>query len=173
MLRRILLLFSIALLVFIGSAQAQTYYGNWIVDLSTTQGFVYAANINDSGGLFGQYCYLKEGTCLWLLAMKTACKEGEKYVVLVNSDMGVLTLDLHCDGQLANGNYRYVFGDFDDVDALVKSANRMGFAIALKGGEFIVVRFVLSGGNQAISAMRKEADKWMSVPRTGTRDQRM
>ncbi len=80
---------------------------------------------------------------------------------------------MHCDGQLDDNYFRYAFVDFEAVDELVKTANKIGFAVALKGDQFLVVRFLLSGSAQAIAAMRKEAERRTAPAGTGTRDQRM
>lgn len=82
------------------SARAE-YTGDWADD-TYADGF-YAATVNDSGGVLGQYCNTAKGTCFWLIALKTGCKEESRYPVLVNSDDGARNLEIYCDGEYKNG----------------------------------------------------------------------
>ena len=71
-------------------------FGSWIAgELDNNEG-VYAATINDSKGILGQYCYSDSGTCLWLIVNEVECTENNKYVVLVNSEVGAAQMELYC-----------------------------------------------------------------------------
>jgi hypothetical protein len=161
----------LAAVVHYAVAQSRSW-GSWFYDWSNQPDFLYAATINDSEHLLGQYCYVASGQCLYLLGIATACTEGNEYPLLVNSNVGSLHAKVLCSGQIQGRRYRYVFTDFDQINDIVKRASKAGFAIALESDQFIVVRFDLIGSNEAIAAMRSGAER--NVPtRRGTRDQRL
>ena len=151
-------------------AVAQTY-SDWTVGRIDGGGGYYAATVNDSGNVLGQYCY-PEG-CVYLLAFKTSCKQGSKYPVLVNSDKGSKAVELYCGRSLRNGYYQYIFTEFDEMHRTVLEAARVGFAFPLQGDEFIVVRFSLIGSNEAIDALSARTATPSGPRWRDTRDQRM
>ena len=159
-----------------GVASAQSSkFGSWFTETGS-DGLLYAATVNDSGALLGQFCFPAEGSCLWLLGMITACDKGDEYLVLANSDVGAAQLKVLCDEKLESGLYRYVFTDFDTVDDIVKKGARVGFAVPLKADQFRIVRFDLSGATTAITMMRSIAEKKTKPSQKtpsvrGTRDQ--
>jgi hypothetical protein len=159
---------TICLLLFGTVSSAQTI-GNWFTELKSATG-LYAATINDSGALFGQFCYPAEGNCIWLIGMSTGCDKGDKYPVLANSDAGAQQLELLCDGRLESGLYRYVFLNFDAVDAIARKGTRIGIAIPLQADQFRVVRFQLNGATQAIDVMRAASERRVKPASKTTRD---
>jgi hypothetical protein len=151
-------------------------FGSWMTGVTDTGDGLYAATQNDSGNLLGQYCFPSEGNCIWLLGMATACKEGDQYAVLANSDAGAGHLNVYCSAKLDNGLYRYVFLEFDAIQNIVTKGMRVGFAVPLEGDQFRVVRFDLGGSNRALAVMRSAAEqiqKQMPSRATGTRDQNL
>lgn len=154
----------------LGSAQAGETYGSWSVALGDNSEFIYAATMNDSGALLGQFCYPDSGKCLWMLGMKTTCETGSEYPVLANTDTGAIQLKITCSGPLSNGFYLYAFTEFDAVDAAVAGGTRIGFAVPLQTDQFRVVRFLLSGAAAAIARMHEGARR-LGSGRNGTRDQ--
>jgi hypothetical protein len=158
-------------LLLTSRVHAQTF-GSWAVGVSGSS--LYAATVNDSGNLLGQYCFPADGSCFWLLGMKTSCNEGDRYPVLANSDAGASHMEVLCSAKLDNGMYRYVFTDFDKVDAILSKGSRVGFAIPLDGDQFRVVRFNITDSNSAVARMKTTAEKAQQLsPRSpsGTRDQ--
>jgi len=152
-------------------AVAQTVpVGDWLVS-TQSDSTLFAATINDSGALFGQFCYLEEGTCAWLLGMTTGCEKGDKYPALLNSDRGARSVEIYCDGKLESGLYRYAFTDFDAVKGHLIDSARIGIAIPLQSDQFRVVRFSLDGAARAISSMRDAAEARATPAKRGTRDQ--
>jgi hypothetical protein len=148
--------------------------GKWTV-VTDDPAMMYAVTFNDSGALFGQYCYPEEGSCLWLLGASTQCEKGHQYPVLANADGGAIPLKLVCQGSSKTGNdvkYTYVFTDFDAVSNLVKNASRIGFAVPLQADQFKVVRFEVDGSAEALAAMRAKASAAMDNAKTkSTKDQ--
>lgn len=157
-------------LVF-GSAVSAQEMGSWNYQLRPP---FYAATMNDSGHIFGQWCDVDAGACAYLLALSTACADGESYPVLINSDVGAMSSTLVCRGRLENGKYRYALGHFDAIDNLVRKAKRIGLAIPLEGDQFRVVRFSLDGAAATLTLMRAAAEKATAAPQPrSTRDQRL
>jgi len=132
---------------------------DWAVDVGDEKSFIYAVSMNDSGSLFGQYCFMKSGNCVYVIGLDTSCEKGHKYTSLANSDIGSAVFELYCDDKIQNNTYRYYFTDFDAIDKLAKSSKKVGFAIPLEDDQFRVVRFKLNGGDTAISYMRTIAEK--------------
>jgi hypothetical protein len=170
MIKSICFIVSIVVLFFhIPFAQSQTF-GNWFSD-TKSRDCLYAATVNDSGNLLGQFCYPGADACIWMLGMQTGCTKGNVYPVLVNSDSGSYTLEIVCDGQLEGGLYRYAFTNFDLVDDLVNKADRIAFAVPLQQDNFRVIRFDLDGATKAIAFMRAAGEARAKPARSGTRDQ--
>ncbi len=131
-------------------------FGNWMVGtIEGGEGF-FAATVNDSSAVLGQYCYLESGDCLWLLATSTNCEEGERYPVLVNADGGSAQLELVC--RKLGKKPRYIFTNFDAIDKSVRSSSKyIGFAFPLQSGLFSVDRFLLDGAVESLVRMRAVA----------------
>lgn len=146
---------------------ADESYGSWGVGVGDDRSFLYAATVNDSADLLGQYCTPSEVSCMWLLGLSTKCETGHEYPLLANSDTGALQLEIVCSGPLPNGNYKYAFKNFDQIDELVKRAQRVGFAMPMQGDQFRVVRFMLNGATAAVTSMRTSAEK-MAVKKSRT-----
>src|SRR6266487_6084065 len=145
-------------------------FGDWTVDINNPTIFS-VATVNDSDHVFGQFCSVDEGSCLWLMYLGIACKTGDTYPVLANSDTGAVYLELQCNGPIKEGGYIYAFTDFDQVENLVRKSKRVGFAFPMQEDEFQVVRFNLKGASAALSAMQEAAAEVSKpAPRT-TRDQ--
>lgn len=149
------------------TAYAQAF-GSWVAE--TADSFFWAGTSNDSGALLGQFCYPANGSCMWFLGISSACKEGEQYPVLANSDAGAAQLQVLCSSKVENGLYRYVFTDFEAADELVKKGMQIGFAVPLQSDQFHVVRFNLEGSNLAVAAMRAAAES--KAPSTLTNKKR-
>jgi len=171
---RILIYCAVALLLLTSRLHAQTTFGSWFVGTSSSSGEThYAATINDSGNLLGQYCFPADNSCYWLLGIKTSCDEGKRYPVLANSDAGATVL---CSAKLDNGMHRYVFTDFDKVDTLLSQGTLAGFAVPLENDQFRVVRFSIRDSTRAVTRMKSNAEKAKKLtPRSpsGTRDQNL
>ena len=166
----------IAISILIASAITWTFlvkaenFGAWFTGKTNDDNFVFATTVNDSGHLLGQYCSPDTGNCLWMLGINTTCKLGDKYPILANSDSGANHLSVHCNKQLDDGKFRYVFSKFDEIDGIIKGGLRIGFALPLQSDNFRVIRFDLSGANRAIKFMHNNGAK--TTPKTkGTKDQ--
>lgn len=151
------LLLSLALTGMSPASAADTEtFGNWMVGtIEGGEGF-FAATVNDSNAVLGQYCYLESGDCLWLLATSTNCDEGERYPVLVNADAGSAQLELVC--RKLGKKPRYIFTNFESIDKSVRNSGKyIGFAFPLQSGLFQVDRFLLDGAVESLVRMRAVA----------------
>lgn len=167
-------IFSLFLLMgSLGIGHAQTHsYGSWVEGTQSGGGGLYAATINDSGNVFGQYCFTGQGSCVYILGMDTSCNEGDRYPVLINASEGAVSTEVLCGGLLEVGKYQYILTNFKLIDGTIKKSDRIGFAVPLKYDRFIVVRFDLNGSNQAIAVMRALVEQSQSTqPHQSTRDQ--
>ncbi|MCX8004722.1 MAG: hypothetical protein N2688_07160 [Burkholderiaceae bacterium] len=135
----------------------------------------YAATVNESGHAFGQYCFVNDGLCYWILVLATTCREGERYPVLVNSDAGASSHEILCLGPFRVAGrelWRYAFVDFNAIDSVVRSGLRIGIALPLQSDQFRVVRFDLPRSNDILDRVRERAlREFRSAPRRSTRDQ--
>jgi hypothetical protein len=151
-------------------AEAQgRQFGAWAAGVLDGKEGVFAATVNDSGGVLGQYCYREAGSCLWLLANDINCEDGAKYPVLVNTDSGAANTTIRC--VKVDGKARYVFEVFDLIDDAVRSASWFGIAFPMEDGRFQVSRFSMQGAAQAVSLMRKAAEASAKPASSTTKDQ--
>lgn len=158
----------ISLFVMLNYGYAQQF-GDWGTSYSKDGDFVFAATMNDSDALLGQYCYFKEDACLWMLGTRTRCAENHKYPVLANSESGSFPLEIYCTGKVSNGSYLYAFTDCESISDMVSKGSMVGFAIPLLSDQFKVVRFSLRGANSAINKM-SSSFKTRLPTKIGTRD---
>ncbi len=163
---QVLILMLLSTLSNASSAQLRMF-GSWGIGPIVDNEGVYAATINDSEAIFGQYCYPDKGACYWLLANDIDCDTGSKYPVLVNTDSGASSLELLCFKLKDKG--RYAFTDFDAIDKIARGSTRLGIAFPMQNGLFQVHRFSLDGSTRAVDVMREAAEKLMKSP-TNTKD---
>jgi hypothetical protein len=151
---------------------AQTTIGDWVYQSKVT---FYAATVNDSGNVFGQWCDAQDGNCFYILSTPTKCEEGARYPVLINSDTVSLHVTLICKGPLEGSQkYRHFFDNFELIDDLVRKSKRIGIAMPLEGDQFRVFRFTLNGAVNALTSMRASAEKAFKVfDKKSTRDQNL
>jgi hypothetical protein len=129
---------------------ADQQFADWSAGLNDPKTVSYAATVNDSGSLLGEYCYFSIGKCIWTLAMEPACTGSAIYPVLGNTASGAVHLQLQCDGKTDNGNYRYMIVDWKELESLLKDSNLVSFAFPMQGGVFKVLRFSLTGRTDAM-----------------------
>ena len=165
-------------LTFSSAPSLSQQIGSWRIDLNEylkrQSDNIYAATLNDSENVFGQFCYPAEGSCMWILGISTGCQDKSTYPVLASTEAGAISLEVICFGKYADRYYRYAFADFDKVDSLVRAGTRIGIVFPLKGaGEFKAIRFDLNGAIEAIDKMRSAAEKLTTSGPKGTRDTKL
>ena len=129
--------------------------GDWTWNIDDPELFV-AGTENAAGHALAQVCDPSDGSCMYVVGFDIHCDPGHEYPVLVNSDAGSAQLEFVC-GDRAGDQNLLVATDFEAIDDIVKSANKVGFAIPMQGDDFKAVRFSLVGSNEAIDAMREAA----------------
>ncbi|CAM3218935.1 hypothetical protein [Vibrio rarus] len=132
-------------------------YKDWFVNTDRAD-YLYAITLNNSGNIFGKYCYLDSGQCLYLTGIDTNCTTGNKYPVLVNADSGAFNTFLHC-GEKIGEQSVLVFDNFDVIETAAKESKKIGIAVPMESGHFKVSRFSMSGSAYSINTLDKEAKK--------------
>ena len=130
---------------------ADQQFGDWSAGLNDPRTVSYAATVNDSGSLLGDYCNFSVGKCFWTIVMEPACTGSATYPVLGNTSSGAVQMQLQCDGKTDNGSYRYLIVDWKNLELLLKDSNLVSFAFPMQGGVFKVIRFSLTGRTDAVS----------------------
>lgn len=137
----------LAALIFPFVVQAQTTFGSWTTGVIENSAGVYAATMNDSGAILGEYCYYATKTCQWIIAVDSTCVKEQEYPVLANTDKGAASFTLHCNGLQANGLYSFSFRDWKDLETMIRAGARLGIATPMQTDQFKVYRFLLNGLN--------------------------
>ena len=130
---------------------------DWTWNIDDTDS-VYAATMNSADHMLAQFCYPETGKCLYAVAFGTNCEEGSKYPALVNADEGAYYIELVC-GDKMDGQHLMFVSDFDQIDKIVRSSERIGIVMPMQGDEFKAVRFSLRGATEALDSMRSAAQK--------------
>jgi hypothetical protein len=165
------LLVGLALLVGAADVGAEQF-GDWFAGTNGATA-LYAASANETGNVFGQFCYLGEGSCVWLIGVKTRCQQGDRYPVLANTNRGAMQLEVLCDGRLDSGLYRFAFTNFEQVEKLVTYSERVSFAMPVEEAQFGIVRFSLQGATAALSELREAAQRRITPDVRTPREERM
>jgi|SRR6185295_6663784 len=146
-------------------AENEQVFGEWMVSMTDDRDALFAATFNDSGAIFGKWCTVADGKCVWLLGMNVSCTaKGENaHPTLVNTTKGATTLQVRCGGPISGGTYRYVFSSWQELESALDGSERVGFAFPLDSGKFEVVRFSLNGMQQACNLAEKATAKLSST----------
>lgn len=142
------------------SAQSEFTSKEWTASMEPDSEFYYAATINSSGHMLGQYCYFADGSCVYLMAMNTQCESGSQYPAIINSDSGSAHATVLCSHSYEQQHIVFIY-PFDDVDRIVRQATNIGVVIPMADGQFRVSRFGLAGSNYALDRMRAAAEARM------------
>ena len=152
----------VLLFLVVPAVEAQTRNTEWAISSGTDDDSMVAGTINQSGQILGQGCWFSTRTCYWMIVLDLSCTKGIRDEVFVSADTGSQTMEISClEGTPTVGNtlYRYAFTHFDAIDRVVRTNTAVGFARAVKNGEFRVVRFNLTGAATVVNAMLAEAEK--------------
>lgn len=143
------------------------WFESWSAGVSNDGGAAYAGTVNDSGAVFGQWCYKSVQGCYWILASDSTCEAGVDYPSLMNSSAGSNVAMLRCTS--ISGTNRMVFKDFSMIDNAVKATGVLAIATPMQNGSFKVQRFDLKGVQQSITAMQRIYETMVNG-KTGTKD---
>ncbi|WP_280815489.1 hypothetical protein [Variovorax sp. TBS-050B] len=159
----------VAATLFASVAHAQTAIGPWYVSDMNDGAGSFVGTINDSGGMFGKYCYVNSQSCVWMMTADVGCEAGSEYPVLLNSDSGAALVTVSC--KPIDGKNRYFFNSYTDVDDAVARSSRIGFAFPMESGQFRVTRFDIRQSTAAMKALETRMRKRPERPgRPATRD---
>jgi hypothetical protein len=134
-------------------AQVKTFR-DWAVGVTADKEGLFAATVNESGGVFGEYCYPAQSNCWWVLSNDTICEDGSKYPVLVNTDKGSASTQIVC--MKVDGKSRYVFAPYKEIETIIEGARWLGMAFPMQNGRFQVSRFSLDGAAEAVPFMERK-----------------
>lgn len=140
---------------------APTQIGAWLVSpTDSSDGVTIAAyTVNGDGRVLGRWCSGPE-TCHWIYASRTRCATGGAIGLLANTNDGSMALNTHCAGSIRLLNvdyYRNVFDDSAVIEAELRNARSVSFAIPLADGDhFLVSRFNLEGMITTLSVQNQE-----------------
>ena len=143
-------------LMFCGVSRAETGVSrDWIWN-TDAKDFYFAITTNSAKQILGQYCYIGEGTCFYIVSLDVACEPGSTYPAIVNSDKGADHIVLRCVHEYQGHNILGIY-EFDKVDELVREASHIGIAVPMENDQFEVIKFSLIGSSDAIDHMRNAA----------------
>ena len=150
--------------LFANLAYAQTTIGPWYISDMNDGSGSFAGTINDSGGIFGKYCYASAQSCVWIMTADVGCESGSEYPVLLNSDSGAAPVTVSC--KPIDGKNRYFFNSYSQVDDAVARSSRIGFAFPMASGQFQVTRFDIRQSTAAMNALDARMRKRPARPTT-------
>lgn len=130
---------------------AERKIGDWSLLVTDNKNGVFAYTTTETGAMFGLMCRAAQNGCLWTLRTGNPCEENTESHYLLNSDIGVISVESICQKTDEGSNYMHI-GPFSDVEYIVKGAKALGIAMPLADGKFRVIRFSLIGSNQSVDA---------------------
>ena len=156
--------YALSLLPLIGllgraGAAAAPDFGDWRVARATDGSTLDAYTINESGSLLGEHCSVAEHSCNWIVITAIRCAGEDEYPVLGNTSSGAVPLQVQCEGATDQdgAQFRYGFTDWQQLEALMQDAARVGFAMPMAEDQFQVLRFSLTGRTAATTAVEAVA----------------
>jgi hypothetical protein len=156
--------YALTLLPFIGllaraAAGAVPDFGDWRVARAADGSTLDAYTINESGSLLGEHCNVAEHSCNWIVITAIRCSGEDEYPVLGNTSSGAVPLQVQCEGATdqEGAQFRYGFTDWQQLEALMQDAARVGIAMPMAEDQFQVLRFSLTGRTAATTAVEAVA----------------
>lgn len=143
------------------SAVEEVKYQDWAVQIG--EDTVEAYTFNDSKSSFGFFC--KGETCLYYLNLSLECSSNSKTPVLMSGDGAGSAFMMTC-MKLGGRNFQ-ILDDPEVVKRAVNSGKKIGFSVALQGGDFMLAQFTLNGAQAAIERAILEAKQKRAQPKTG------
>lgn len=144
------------------SAEQELKYQNWAVQIG--EDTVEAYTFNDSKSSFGFFC--KGETCLYYLNLSLECSSNSKTPVLMSGDGAGSAFMMTC-MKLGGRNFQ-ILDDPEVVKRAVNSGKKIGFSVALQGGDFMLAQFSLNGAQAAIERAIVEAKQKRAQPKGGS-----
>ncbi|MFM2290133.1 MAG: hypothetical protein RL684_3276 [Pseudomonadota bacterium] len=141
------------------ASAAATDYGDWRVNRSADGATLDAYTVNETGSLLGEHCSVAEHSCNWVVVTAIRCSGEDEYPILGNTSSGAVPLQVQCQGATGDDSaqFRYGFTDWQQLEALMQDAARVGFAMPMAGDQFQVLRFSLTGRTAATAAVEAVA----------------
>lgn len=141
------------ILAYQARAADPVMYGDWGVGYGEDNSFMFAATANDSGEIFGEYCYFTSKACGWYVMLNTGCKPGTVSPILANTDSSAIALNFTCKGQMTGKKFASEITDWKSLEAILTDSIHLGFAIPMSEDNFTAVRFSLKGRTASTQTM--------------------
>ncbi len=129
--------------------------GHWQVAATRDGRYSYAATTNERRQIFGEFCSFTSRSCRWLLAVRTPCRFGDVYPVLLNTATGTNPIAVVCLGPVGGDIYGMVLLNGRRLQTSVERAGAIDFAVPRSGGGFAQAHFQLAGGARATAWLRQ------------------
>lgn len=124
-------------------------FDDWAVIRSSDGKDLLAVTANDAGHAIAFRCFASTKNCIHAINVDVICDDGDKYPVLINSDLAALSMDAVCS---KNGDrHELLLTKYDDIHTILLKGNDIGFAIPMGSGLFKVSRFSLKGSDKAMN----------------------
>lgn len=149
------LLAALALALLGRASAASLTFGHWLVATSADGQDVYAATVNGQGEVFGEFCNYHSASCRWLLTVRTPCRFGDVYPILVNTGSNANPIAIFCTGALGGRAFGMTLMNRRKLESSIARSAQVGFAVPLSDGGFTVAQFQLNGRAQATSFLQK------------------
>lgn len=142
------------------AAQTRTFR-DWQVMVSDDKKDLIAATSVDGDKYLAYRCFGKTGKCVHVFSLAAECEDGKSYPVLVNSSYSALALTCTCS---KNGSRYELIPEYDRFNRILKGGTGyIGFALPMVSGQFKVVRFSLTGAQDAMALAERATTKDSSV----------
>jgi len=153
--RNALALLATCLLPVAAATGATGDFADWRLARSSDGATLDAYTVNENGSLLGEHCSVAEHSCNWVVITAIRCSGDEDYPVLGNTSSGAVPLQVQCEGATDDdaSQFRYGFTDWQQLEALMQDAARVGFAMPMAEDQFQVLRFSLTGRTAATAAV--------------------
>jgi len=146
-------------------------FGDWKVSFNVGGTVAPAiATINDGGMTLGKTC--DGDKCEWDLFIDTGCEEGHSYPALANiTNGGALFISLKCEWSASIGGvFMYKISPYDNFDMEMHKTRhgKISIAIPAGGDSFLIVKFSLLGGAEAMVLFNQMYKEYMNQKNKST-----
>lgn len=141
----------VAVCLWCTQAAFAAQFGDWVVE--SNNGTVVALVLNQSGSSLSMVC--RAESCALFLVTSVTCQVGNIYAYMVNTNSGVTFTRAECE-YVPNVGLAYKLEDWQQLVPSLLHDVKIGFACALKDGNFSVSHFSLLGSSEALHALMSQ-----------------
>lgn len=141
----------IAVAIFLSHSACAETIGAW--QLYKKNDIQIAKTFNQAGSTAGVLCVVSTRDCQAYISADNACEENSRYPLMVNSSVGASNLSSTC--KTIGGVQYHFIDEFQSAVNAFESGGEFGFAMPLKSGKFVVLRFESAGATAVIREARR------------------